>query len=419
MRGLIGKKLSHSFSKEIHETLDHNEYNLIELSELGSFFQEKNFHAINVTIPYKSGVIPFLDWVSDSAKEVNAVNTIINRDGILYGYNTDIDGLQYTFDYYDVNLNNKVVGIIGNGATSRTVQYVAKKGNAKCIKVFARSPKEAEFHLSSISKHTDIDIIINATPYGMFPNNDVKPLLNLTHYSNLEFVLDLIYNPLRTTLILEAEKHKIKTANGLMMLIHQAVKANELFNDTTYNLETTTSLYNEIYLKQLNIVFIGMPMSGKSHYTRHIAGNYQKTLIDIDKEIESTEGKSIQNIFDIYGEKAFRDIESNIISIFSKGLNKAISTGGGVVLNPENMNKLKQNGVVVFLDVPLNVLKKMSPKDRPLLKDPNNLIKLYNKRHHLYNDYCDIRILKNGLDTKKVIREIEVRIDEYISSKWS
>ena len=266
MRGLIGKKLSHSFSKEIHEKLDQKEYNLIELSELDSFFQSKIFEAINVTIPYKSEVIPYLDYISDSAREVNAVNTIVNENGILKGYNTDIDGLIYTLDHYNVSLENKVIGILGNGSTSGTTQYVGKLKKAKSIKVFARNPKGNEYHLSDVKSHKDIHIIINATPNGMHPNNEDNPLIDVCDYPSLEFVLDLVYNPLNTRMILDAKKHNIKAANGLMMLIHQAIRSNELFNKVIYDKDITTSLYKDVYLSRCNIVLIGMPMSGKSHY---------------------------------------------------------------------------------------------------------------------------------------------------------
>jgi len=416
MRGLIGKKLSHSFSKEIHETLDQQEYNLIELAELDSFFREKAFSAINVTIPYKSDVIPFLDTVSESAKEINAVNTIVNENGKLRGYNTDVDGLLYAFDYYKVSIKNRVIGIIGNGATSRTVKYGSTLKKAKIIKVFARNPKENEYPLSDISLHKDINIIINATPNGMYPNNNQKTLINVEDFPTLEFVLDLVYNPLKTKLILEAREHNVRAENGLIMLIHQAVKANELFNKITYKKRTTNTIFKDIYLRQLNIVLIGMPMSGKSYYSRQIAKAYNKGLVDIDKEIEYTQKKSIQELFNEYGESGFRNIETRIIELKSKELNKAISTGGGVVLNTNNIQLLKQNGVVVFLDVSLEELMNMPTKGRPLLKDPNNLIDLFSERYDLYKNYCDVRIVKNGFNTKETMIKIGVKINEYINS---
>jgi len=416
MRGLIGKKLSHSFSKEIHEKLDQQEYNLIELSELDSFFQEKPFTAINVTIPYKSAVIPFLDTVSESAKEINAVNTIVNENGKLHGYNTDVDGLLYTFDYYHISLQEKIVGIIGNGATSRTIRYVSKLRNASEIKIFARNPKENEHHLSEIHNHKDINVLINATPYGMYPDNNKESLINVVDLPGLEFVLDLVYNPLKTNLILQAKKHNIRAVNGLMMLVHQAVRANELFNNVTYKRKITNNLFKDVYFRQLNIVLIGMPMSGKSFYSKRISKAYNKDLVDIDKEIEYTQKKSISEIFKECGETAFRKIETTTIDKVSKELNKAISTGGGVVLNQKNIESLKQNGVVVFLDVSLEELMKMPPKGRPLLQNPKNLIELYNNRIQLYKDACDIKIPKNGFNTRNIMRKIEVKLNEYISS---
>jgi len=305
---------------------------------------------------------------------------------------------------------------MGNGSTSKTIEFVSKLKHAKIIKVFARNPKQNEYKLSDIDTHQDIQILINATPVGMYPNNDQDPVVNVSNFSQLEFVLDLVYNPLKTKLIIDAKKHNIKAVNGLMMLTHQAVKANELFNNRTYEKRISNTIYREIYLKQLNLVLIGMPMSGKSYYSRKLAKAYNKALVDIDREIEYTQEKSIPEIFKSAGEKEFRRIEFETIYNMSKELNKAISTGGGVVLNQKNIDVLKQNGVIIFLDAPLSDLKKMPPKGRPLLKNPSNLIKLYKERYALYNNACDIKIKKNGFNTKETMRNIEVKINEYINS---
>jgi shikimate kinase len=229
-------------------------------------------------------------------------------------------------------------------------------------------------------------------------------------------VFDLVYNPLRTSLILQAENKNIKAVNGLMMLVHQAVVANGLFNNTTHSKDLTNTIYKELLLNQLNLVLIGMPMSGKTYYTRELSSIYHKEMFDIDRQIEYTQEKSISEIFSTLGESEFRRIEKNAIIEISKQLNKAISTGGGVILDPQNIKYLKHNGVILFLDMSLNDLKKCNPKQRPLLQDPKNLEILFNQRYDLYKKYCDIRIKKRGFKQKETLKQIEVKLNEYIST---
>ena len=416
MRGLLGKHLSHSYSKVIHERIDQQEYNLIECDDLDSFFQEKSFKALNVTIPYKFDVIKYLDETTSSAKEIGAVNTIINNSGRLKGYNTDIDGLEFLLEYNSISVKGKTIGILGNGATSRTIQYVAKKFNAKNIYVFARNPKENEYFFDNDVKLAEVEVLFNATPNGMYPNNDDSLLVDMALLSNCSAVIDLIYNPLRSSLLLCAENHNKKAVNGLMMLVHQAVKANEYFNNVIHEKSITIDIYKDVLLNIMNIVLIGMPMSGKSYYSRAVSEKYNKELYDIDKYIEENNNMSIPKIFETKGESMFRQIEKDSIYKISKGLNLAISTGGGVVLDKENIDFLKQNGILIFLDMPLNELKQCNPKGRPLLKDPKNIEKLYNDRYHLYNKYCDKRVEKRGFKRLDTLSKIEVKLNEYINS---
>ena len=415
MRGLLGKKLSHSYSKVIHEKIDSKKYNLIETNELDSFFQEKAFKAINVTIPYKHDVIKYVDDLSDDAKETNTVNTIINNNGKLKGYNTDFEGLMFTLDYYGISLNDKVIGILGNGATSKTISYISRKEKAKKIYVFARNPRPSEYALDS-NLLKEVEVLFNATPNGMYPNNNDDLIIDVNLLHKTTFVMDLIYNPLRSKLIIACQKKRIKAVNGLMMLVHQAVKANEIFNSTTHDKNITLNIYKELLLETLNIVLIGMPMSGKSYFTRQINSVYSKEVIDIDNYIEDKNNKTIPEIFESLGEEGFRQQEYETVMDIYKLTNKAISTGGGIILNSKNIDLLKQNGLVIFLDTPLRVLKNCNPKGRPLLKDPKNLEDLYHKRYNLYNTQCDKRVVKRGFKRKETLSRIEVKINEYINS---
>ena len=419
MYGLIGKRLSHSFSKEIHERLHSEPYNLIELDQLDTFFKSKRFNGINVTIPYKQDVIKYLDVCSSVVKETNSVNTVINQSGFLYGYNTDYEGLKFLLKYYKISVKNKSILILGNGATSRTVEVLCKHLGANDIVKAARTPKNKDISFKDYDQYKKVDVVINATPSGMHPNNNDELLIDLGQFTKLEAVVDLVYNPLETKLISKAKSLNIKGVNGLMMLVSQAVKSCELFHNQKFDESITSDIYREVLFNMLNFVLIGMPMSGKSFYSKALSKAFNKNLIDIDKQIIYDSGMSISNIFKLKGEIKFRSIETNTIEIVSKSLSQAISTGGGTILNAKNMEYLKQNGIIIFLDVPLDKLKKMNPRNRPLLKDVSNLEVLYNDRYHLYKQYSDIVINKVINDDKAILNMIEVKINEYISTKWS
>ncbi len=416
MYGLIGKKLKHSYSKEIHEKLHNKKYNLIELNELDSFFQTKNFKGINITIPYKNDVIKYCDNLSDVANRTRSVNSIVNIDGVLYGYNTDYSGLEFLLKHNNVILKNKIILILGNGSTSRTTQCLCKDQKAKKIIISARNPKDDEIAIYDTKNQPNINIIINTTPVGMYPNNADSLNIDLNTFNKLETVIDLIYNPFETKILYNARKRKIKTINGFLMLVHQAVKSSELFHQNFYSKNTTIDLYKSLLLKMSNFVLIGMPMSGKSYYAKLLAEIYKKQAMDIDKLIESKTNKSIAEIFKSKGESAFRTLEKENIKEISKSHNLAISIGGGAILDKKNIAYLKQNGIIIFLDVPLDMLKTFNPKNRPLLKSKSNIEKLYNERYHLYKKYADIIIPKNSYDESITLNKIEVKINEYINS---
>ena len=419
MYGLIGKNLKHSYSKLIHEELYVEQYNLIELQELDAFFTSKKFKGLNVTIPFKKDVIKYCDNLSEIARDSNSVNTIINDDGVLYGYNTDYSGLKFTIKFNNIILQNKNILILGNGSTSRIVKRYCLESNCMNITTATRNPHADEVSLDDINLRNDYHIIFNTTPVGMYPDNYESIKINFVKLNNLEVVIDLIYNPLETELLCEARKNNIKTINGLLMLIHQAVKANELFHDRSYDEEITINLYKKILLKTLNFVLIGMPMSGKSHFAKILAKVYEKKYVDVDWLIEDLSNDTIEDIFSQKGEEAFRKMETINIKSISKSTNLTISTGGGAILDNKNVDYLKQNGIIIFLDVPLEMLKRFNPKNRPLLNKMHNIETLYNNRYHLYQKFADITIVKDSFDSDKTLKKIEVSINEYIDSKWS
>lgn len=416
MYGLLGKKLSHSFSKEIHEHFTKHDYTLIERDTVNNFMTAKDFKGINVTIPYKKAVLPFLDHLSEEAKMIGVVNAITNEDGILTGYNTDIYGLEQSLLYNNITVTNKDVLIIGNGSTSRTIEYFCKLNNAKNIYKVARTPKENEYPLSDINSFHHCQILFNATPVGMYPNNDTSITMSLGLFHQLEFVMDVVYNPLKTNLLLAAEEQQVKTSNGLLMLVFQAVKAIELFHNTIIDHNSVIHYYKNLLEKLTNFVFIGMPMSGKSFFTKLVGQRHHKTIVDLDNEIESTNRMPIPEIFETEGEKHFRKLETKEVKRFSKLSNMAISCGGGVITKKENMHFLKQNGLIIFIDFALEDLYKCNPKGRPLLKNRNNLEKLYKERYNLYREYADIHVNKESYDENVTLNKIEVKINEYFNS---
>ena len=405
--GLIGEKLSHSFSKEIHESLSDYEYELCEIAreELSSFLSKREFCAINVTIPYKKEVIPHLDEISPEAEELEAVNVIVNRGGRLCGYNTDYDGMRDLILRSGIDLKNKKVLILGTGGTSRTSSLVAKDLGASEVIFVSREKKDGTVdYLEATTLHTDADVIINATPVGMYPNNEECPI-TLDSFNNLLAVFDAIYNPLRTPLVLEAKKRGIHAEGGLYMLVSQAVKASELFTGAIYDAGKTDEIFNKISTQKENVVLIGMPSSGKSTVGSLLSKLLDKPLVDMDDEIVAHIGMPIAEFFKTHTEEEFRYIESEICKRISKRSGIIIATGGGCILKDENVDALRSNGRLYFLD--------RSPKslvptdDRPLATNKNAIIKLFEERFDRYLSVCDIKV--NGdltpLEEAKIITE--------------
>jgi len=416
MYGLLGKVLKHSFSKEIHEYFTNQPYRLFEINDLKKFFSTNTFSGLNVTIPYKKDVIPYLDQLSSEAEALQSVNTIVNKQGSLIGYNTDYYGLEKALQYKGITVQGRDVIIVGNGSTSRTIQYYCAQKSAKNIVVLARNPKSNEHHFDRVSKFKNTTIIFNATPVGMFPNNNESFPINLDELPHLVSAIDMIYNPLRSPLLMEAKKRNIQAVNGLFMLISQAVKSIELFHNLIISDDDVIKYHRFLTQKMSNFFFIGMPMSGKTFFAKLVGKKYHKDVVDLDHVLEEENHMPITEIFAHFGESTFRSMEKSIVCKYSKQHNKAISCGGGVVLDKQNIYHLKQNGVLFFLDMPLYLLKTCNPRNRPLLQDKKNIERLYNERYDLYTKNADIIIPKTTYEKNLTMGIIEVKINEYFNS---
>ena len=392
--GLIGEKLGHSFSKIIHEKLADYTYELCPLAkdELDAFMTAKQFKAINVTIPYKQDVIPHCDVLDDSAKRIGVVNTIVNRDGKLFGYNTDFAGFLYNLNAHGITLKDKKVMICGSGGTCKTVTAVAEYMGAKEILVVSRSKKENAVTYEECIRHKDVDVVVNASPKGMYPDNGESPL-DLSNFPNCKAVVDVIYNPLKTRLLQQAEQLGMKAVNGLEMLVAQAKFAVEHFLSTEIENDKIDQITLELLKQLTNIVLIGMPSSGKTLTGKALCKYIDKTVVDTDAVIVERSGMSIKEMFARHGEAYFRQWEHDVIEEFSKQNGLIIATGGGAIKNEENIQNLKQNGVVMFIDRDLEHM--LVTDDRPLSKDTNAVAKLYEERYPLYTKYGDLRVPNN------------------------
>ena len=407
--GLIGERLGHSFSKEIHESINNYTYEICEVSKenFDDFMTKREFVAINVTIPYKEKVIPYLDFIDDAAKTIGAVNTIVNKNGKLYGYNTDFLGLRDLVLTSNIEVKNKKVVILGDGGTAKTSNAVFKALGAKSINFVSLDPKGEACSYEDVKKlHLDAEIIVNATPCGMYPHND-DLILDIEGFDKLEAVVDVIYNPLVTSIVRKALDKNIKAVTGLYMLVAQAVYASGIFMGTEYDKNIINKIYNQIKKQKQNVVLIGMPSSGKSTIGQVLKEKLNKTFIDTDALIEDHLGMPISNFLNKDSEDAFRDIEEQVIAEVAKKNNLIISTGGGVIKRKNNIIRLKANGIVIFIDRPLPLLE--ATNNRPLSSNRIALEKLYFERYDLYEDACDVKITN---DTKleevieKVIKEV-------------
>lgn len=392
--GLIGEKLTHSFSKEIHNKLFGYEYELkeIEQEDFDAFMREKAFKAINVTIPYKEMVIPYLDFIDETALKIGAVNTIVNQDGKLYGYNTDFMGMRALILKNSISLDHKKVLILGSGGTSKTAFAVAESLHAKEVYRVSRSKKDGCITYEEAKLHTDAQIIINTTPCGMYPNIR-SAAVDIRNYPKLSAVIDAVYNPLHSKLVCDALEMGIQAVGGLYMLVAQAAFAAERFIGQKVDSDKIDAIYHDLFSSKQNIVLIGMPGSGKSTIGKALAKELQMEFVDTDDVIVKNANKTIPDIFADSGEVFFRDLESQAIYEVAKMQHTVIATGGGAVLRKENMKLLSQNGRIYFIDRPLASI--VATSDRPLSSNREALEKRYCERYDIYLDIADVHLKAN------------------------
>ena len=407
--GLLGEHLSHSYSPLIHSMLGDYEYRLFEKSpdELCDFLKNGDFKAINVTIPYKKAVIPYLSDLSENAKAAGSVNVIIRReDGSLFGDNSDIGGFYSLIRKSKIPVKSKKVLVLGSGGASNTAVFVLSRLGAREIVVISRS---GENNYTNIHRHSDADVIINTTPVGMYPNNGKSPV-DLSVFKRLSGVIDVIYNPFETALILDAKERGIKAIGGLNMLVAQAAIANEMFFSRKLDRSVINNAEKQVALSMKNIVLIGMPGCGKSTTGKRLAALTGRRFIDIDAEIEKRTGRTIPEIFREEGEDAFRKLETEVTAEVCRESGCVISTGGGVVTREENRRHIRQNSVVIFLSRSLD---KLATRGRPL-SETNFADALWAVRGPRYKEWSDIQMLNTGINytSRSIMRTLNLRRKE-------
>ena len=404
--GLLGRKLGHSYSPQIHAYLGDYSYELFEKepNEIGNFLKNGDFTAINVTIPYKKDVIPFCNELSPRAIAMGAVNTIVRRpDGSLIGHNTDHFGFSSMVERCGLKPSGKKVLVLGSGGASNTAVRVMEEMGANVVIISRRG----ENNYSNLDLHTDASIIVNATPVGMYPNPGVSPL-DLSLFPKLEGVLDMIYNPSRTKLLLDAAQRGLVAENGLWMLVAQAKEAAEWFTDTSVSDDVIARIHNTLRVQMENIILIGMPGCGKSTIAALLAAKLGRKSVDADETIVQLAGKSIPEIFAQDGEAEFRRIETQALSQLGMQSGLIIATGGGCVTQERNYPLLHQNGTIFWLERELDLL----PTEGRPLSQANKLTDMYKIRKPMYERFADFCIDNNGnaVDTvAQILANLEVK----------
>lgn len=401
--GLLGEKLGHSYSPQIHSMLADYEYKLFEKApeELEDFLKSGEFDGLNVTIPYKKSVMPYCAELSPTAAQIGSVNTIVRRsDGSLYGDNTDAFGFENLIVHNGIEVKGKKALVLGTGGASVTAQAVLKNLGASEVVVISR---KGEDNYENIAKHADAEIIANTTPVGMYPNNG-KAAVDLTQFPKLSGVLDVVYNPARTALLLQAEKLCIPCAGGLYMLVSQAKRSCELFTGKSIPDSEIDRIERVLSHQMQNIVIIGMPGSGKTAVSTMLAERLGRKIFDTDTIVSEKAGVTIPEIFAAQGEAGFRKLETEATAEVGKLSGNIISTGGGVVTVADNYELLHQNGVIVWIERDTN---KLARDGRPISLS-SDLNELYAARLPLYERFADIKADNNGdiNDTVNAIMEI-------------
>lgn len=389
--GLIGEKLTHSYSKTLHSLLADYEYSLLPMTaeELPGFMEKRELGGFNVTIPYKQAVIPYLAEMSDTALEIGSVNTVVRRsDGSLYGDNTDAYGFEQLCRVIDMDVCGRKALVLGSGGTSRTACCVIKKKGGNPVVI----SRNGENRYENLFLHSDAAYLVNTTPVGMYPHGEETPV-DLSLLPNLKGVIDVIYNPMRTRLVQQAESMGIPCVGGLKMLVYQAVRASELFTGRKISSQTVQDAEASLRASSMNVVLVGMPGCGKTTVGEQAAKLLKREAVDIDRQIELASGKTIPDIFARDGEAVFRRLEKQIIARYASGTGRILLTGGGAVIDPENRKNLRQNGFVVHLTRDIELL---AMDGRPLSKDRETLEKLWQQRRELYQACADCEISNDG-----------------------
>ncbi|MBR5111909.1 MAG: shikimate kinase [Clostridia bacterium] len=384
MFGLLGRKLSHSLSPEIHSVFGDYEYELFEReeNELDAFFADTSIDAFNVTIPYKVEAYNRCDVLDETAREIGSVNTVVRKDGRLFGYNTDLYGFKYMVKKLGADFAGRKVLVLGSGGASKTAVAASRRLGAKETFVISRT---GENNYDNLEKNYDTAIIVNTTPVGMFPENGKAPL-KLKYFKNIEFVIDLIYNPCMTALLLEAKKLGIPYINGLPMLAAQALRSAEHFFSKVFDNSLIDKAVDKITADMKNIVLIGMPGCGKTTLGTYLAEKMGRECVDTDDIIVAKDGRNIPEIFSSDGENYFRDIESEAVAECGKRLGIIIATGGGAVMREENRDALAQNGIIIYLR---RNIEGLATGGRPLSAGENAVYEIFSKRRETYESFAD------------------------------
>ncbi len=402
--GLLGEKLSHSYSPQIHKYLGDYSYDLYEKNSeaLNAFLTSGKFDGLNVTIPYKRTVIKYCSELSPQAKILGAVNTIIRKkDGSLIGHNTDYFGFRSMALRSGLDYSGKKILVLGSGGASNTVCAVLKElgGNVVVIS------RNGENNYENLHIHADCSVIVNTTPVGMYPHTGISPI-NLDLFPNLEYVMDLIYNPAKTKLLLDAQARGIPVQNGLWMLVAQAAESAQWFTGQPMDPKSIEHIYNQLKMQMRNIVLIGMPGCGKSTIGKILATKLGKDFFDSDDEIERSAGHSIPEIFKTDGEEEFRKLEIDALNKLAILSSCVIATGGGCVTKEENLPILRQNAIIVWIQRDISLL----PTEGRPLSQTNSLNQMYKIRQPLYRSFADITIANNTspeVAAQAIIKQLE------------
>lgn len=402
--GLLGRKLGHSYSPQIHNMLADYAYKLFEVEpdQLADFLRSDNFSGLNVTIPYKKDVIAYCDTLSDRAQILGAVNTLVRRDGKLIGHNTDYYGFESMVQRCGVSPDGKKALVLGSGGASVTAVAVLRELGANVIVI----SRNGENNYNNLDLHADAAFIVNATPVGMYPETAQSPI-DLSIFPNLECVLDLIYNPANTKLLQDAQARGIANQNGLWMLVAQAKESAEWFLNKPIPDQRIREIYDLIRIQMENIILIGMPGCGKTTVGKLLAETLGRTFVDADAVVEERAGRTIPTIFSTQGESVFRQLETQVLADLGKTSGLVISTGGGCVTQSVNYPHLHQNGKIFWLQRCIDAL----PTDGRPLSQINRLGDLYQQRKPMYESFCDHQV-NNDDSPEETVRQIIAKLKE-------